>query len=312
MNFNSKILITGSNGMVGKTLTKKLTSLGYSNLLTPNSKELNLKNQKEVELYFEKNKPEYVFHIAAKVGGIKANMEAPADFLYENLMMQSNVIESSRINNVKKLLFLGSSCIYPKNSPQPMKEEYLLTGKLEPTNEGYGISKIAGLKLCEYYNKQYNTNFISLMPSNLYGPNDHFEPNKSHVVSALILKFHQAKINNDSSVEVWGTGNVRRELLFVEDAVDALIHFMKNYNANQLNLFTNIGYGKETTIKELAFLIKEITNYQGEIKFNPEKPEGMSEKLVDVTNATKLGWQSTTDLKEGLKKTYEWYLENEN
>ncbi len=311
MEKDSKILVTGGGGMVGASLVKRLKESGYVNLFTPPSKELDLRSQKDVEEYFNKHKPEYVFHLAAKVGGILANIETPADFLYHNLIMQSNVIESARKHNVKKLLFLGSSCIYPKNSPQPMKEDYVLTGKLEPTNEGYGISKIAGLKLCEYYNKQYKTNFISLMPCNLYGYNDHFDAKKSHVVPALILKFHLSKIQNLPFVEIWGTGDVKRELLFVEDLTDAIIYFMLNHNAKDLGPFINIGYGREVTIKELAFMIKEIVNYNGEIRFDTNKPEGMSEKLVDITKSSKLGWKPKTDLKDGLKRTYEWFLENE-
>ena len=310
MNLDSKIMITGANGMVGRSLVKKLKKEGYNNLLTPSSKELDLKNQNDVEKYFKENKPNYVFHLAAKVGGIAANIESPADFLHDNLIMQSNVIEFARKYQVEKLLFLGSSCIYPKNSPQPMKEEYVLTGKLEPTNEGYGISKIAGLKMCQYYNKQHGTNFISLMPCNLYGPNDHFDPQKSHVVPALILKFHKAKKENLEFVEIWGTGNVKRELLFVEDLTDAITYFMLNYNAKDLDPFINIGYGEDVTIKELAFMIKDVVGYNGEIRFNPEKPEGMSEKLVDLTKSKEFGWQKKVSLMEGLKNTYSWYLEN--
>ena len=310
MNLDSKIMITGANGMVGRSLVKKLKKEGYNNLLTPSSKELDLKNQNDVEKYFKENKPNYVFHLAAKVGGIAANIESPADFLHDNLIMQSNVIEFARKYKVEKLLFLGSSCIYPKNSPQPMKEEYVLTGKLEPTNEGYGISKIAGLKMCQYYNKQHGTNFISLMPCNLYGPNDHFDPQKSHVVPALILKFHKAKKENLEFVEIWGTGNVKRELLFVEDLTDAVTYFMLNYNAKDLDPFINIGYGEDVTIKELAFMIKDVVGYNGEIRFNPEKPEGMSEKLVDLTKSKEFGWQKKVSLMEGLKNTYSWYLEN--
>ncbi|MEK6856657.1 MAG: GDP-L-fucose synthase [Nanoarchaeota archaeon] len=310
MNLDSKIMITGANGMVGRSLVKKLKKEGYNNLLTPSSKELDLKNQNDVEKYFKENKPNYVFHLAAKVGGIAANIESPADFLHDNLIMQSNVIEFARKYKVEKLLFLGSSCIYPKNSPQPMKEEYVLTGKLEPTNEGYGISKIAGLKMCQYYNKQHGTNFISLMPCNLYGPNDHFDPQKSHVVPALILKFHKAKKENLEFVEIWGTGNVKRELLFVEDLTDAITYFMLNYNAKDLDPFINIGYGEDVTIKQLAFMIKDVVGYNGEIRFNPEKPEGMSEKLVDLTKSKEFGWQKKVSLMEGLKNTYSWYLEN--
>ena len=311
MNKKSKILVTGAGGMVGKTLVNELKIKGFLNLLTPNSKELNLKNKEEVEPYFMKHEPEYVFHLAAKVGGIKANMNYPAEFLYENLFIQSNVIEASRKFKVKKLLFLGSSCIYPKDSPQPMSEDLLLSNKLEPTNEAYAIAKIAGLKMCEYYNKQYGTNFISLMPCNLYGYNDHFEPENSHVISALILKFHEAKLENKNFVDVWGSGNPRRELLFVDDVADAMIYFMLNYDAKDLMPFINIGYGEDISIKELAFMIKEIIGYDGEVKFDTNKPDGMLKKLLDVSKAKNLGWKSKTELREGLKKTYEWFKENE-
>ena len=311
MNKKSKILVTGAGGMVGKTLVNELKIKGFLNLLTPNSKELNLKNKEEVEHYFMKHEPEYVFHLAAKVGGIKANMNYPAEFLYENLFIQSNVIEASRKFKVKKLLFLGSSCIYPKDSPQPMSEDLLLSNKLEPTNEAYAIAKIAGLKMCEYYNKQYGTNFISLMPCNLYGYNDHFEPENSHVISALILKFHEAKLENKNFVDVWGSGNPRRELLFVDDVADAMIYFMLNYDAKDLMPFINIGYGEDISIKELAFMIKEIIGYDGEVKFDTNKPDGMLKKLLDVSKAKNLGWKSKTELREGLKKTYEWFKEDE-
>ncbi len=308
MHKDSKIMITGSNGMVGKCLINNLRNLGYTNLYTPTSKELNLKQQFDVEQYFLINKFDYVFHLAAKVGGIQANIKSPATFLYDNLMIESNVIEAARKYSVKKLLFLGSSCIYPKDCTQPMKEEYLLTGKPEPTNEGYAIAKIVGLKLCEYYNKEYNTNFISLMPCNIYGFNDHFETEKSHVISALITKFHNAKINQDASVEVWGTGNARREFIFVEDVANAAIYFMNNYNYNDLLTFLNIGIGSDVSIKELAETIKKVTNYKGEIIFNTEKPEGMARKVMDVSKAASFGWKADTQLTEGLKKTYEWYL----
>src|SRR3989344_8994433 len=283
MDKNSKILITGSGGMVGSALIRRLKKGGYKNLLIPNSKELDLRKQMHVENYFKKNKPEYVFHIAAKVGGIKANINYPAEFLYDNLLMQNNAIESARKFGVKKLLFLGSSCIYPREASQPMKEELLLSGKLESTNEGYAIAKIAGLKLCEYYNKQYNTNFISLMPCNLYGINDHFELENSHVISALILKFHNAKKKNLTFVDIWGSGNARREFLFVDDAADAILYFMLNYDAKDLMPFVNIGYGKDVSIKHLAFMIKDIIGFKGEIKFDASKPEGMLRKLLDIT-----------------------------
>lgn len=305
---NKKILITGANGMVGKSLLKKLSEEGCINLLTPNSKELDLRNQTEVENYFKKHKPEYVFHLAAKVGGIAANISSPAEFLYDNLAMETNIIESSRKNSVQKLLFLGSSCIYPRECPQPMKEEYLLSGKLEPTNEGYALAKISGLKLCEYYNKQYGTNFLNLMPPNLYGFNDHFEKEKSHVISSLITKFNHAKENKIDFVEVWGTGSSRREFLFVDDCSDAMVYFMKNYSAKEISPFINIGSNEDISIKELAFLIKDLTGYTGEIKFDSTKPDGMPKKLLDSSKASALGWNATTNLKEGLKKTIDWYL----
>jgi GDP-L-fucose synthase len=270
---------------------------------------LDLRNQKEVENYFNINKPNYVFHLAAKVGGIAANINAPAEFLYDNLAMETNVIESAKRNSVEKLLFLGSSCIYPRDCPQPMKEEYLLTGKLEPTNEGYALAKICGLKMCEYYNKQYGTNFINLMPPNMYGLNDHFELEKSHVISSLITKFDDAKNNQAESVEIWGTGISRREFLFVEDAADAMVYFMKNYSAKDIGPFVNIGSGEDISIKDLAYLVKDIMNYNGEIKFNANKPDGMPKKLLDSSKAASFGWKAKTSLKEGLEKTIDWYLQ---
>lgn len=306
---DKKILITGGNGMVGKALIKKLKEEGCDNFLLPPYKELDLRNQKEVENYFNINKPNYVFHLAAKVGGIAANINAPAEFLYDNLAMETNVIESAKRNSVEKLLFLGSSCIYPRDCPQPMKEEYLLTGKLEPTNEGYALAKICGLKMCEYYNKQYGTNFINLMPPNMYGLNDHFELEKSHVISSLITKFDDAKNNQAESVEIWGTGISRREFLFVEDAADAMVYFMKNYSAKDIGPFVNIGSGEDISIKDLAYLVKDIMNYNGEIKFNANKPDGMPKKLLDSSKAASFGWKAKTSLKEGLEKTIDWYLQ---
>ena len=305
---NKKILITGSNGMVGKALVKNLREKGCENLLLPDFEELDLRKQKDVENYFKINKPELVFHLAAKVGGIAANIASPAEFLYDNLIMGCNVMESAKNNSVEKLLFLGSSCIYPRECPQPMKEEYLLTGKLEPTNEGYALGKICGLKLCEYYNKQYGTNFISLMPPNMYGINDHFDSKNSHVVSALITKFCNAKENNLESVEVWGTGVARREFLFVEDAVDAMIYFMENISAKEIGAFVNIGCGEDISIKELALLIKELVGYSGELKFDATKPDGMPKKLLDSSKAESLGWKAKTSFRDGLEKTIDWYL----
>jgi GDP-L-fucose synthase len=308
MEKDSKIYITGHTGMVGKATLGKLRREGYGNLVLKASKELDLRNQKAVETFFEKEKPEYVYHFAAKVGGIAANIRYPAKFLFENLMITSNLIHTAYRHGVKKLLYLGSSCVYPRECPQPMKEEYLLTGKLEPTNEGYALAKIAGLKLCEYYNREYKTNFISLMPSNIYGPGDHFGVESSHVISALIHKFHRAKVDNEKSVTVWGTGNARREFLFVEDVADACLVFMENYDAKDLPPFINVGVGKDIAIKELAYLIKNIIGFDGEILFGTTKPDGMPRKLLDIARINKLGWVGKISLREGIKKTYEWYL----
>jgi GDP-L-fucose synthase len=312
MNKNSTILITGGGGMVGSALIARLKKNKFNNLLTPTSKELDLTSQKKVFDYFSKNQIDYVFHLAAKVGGIAANIESPADFLYENIIMESNVIHAAYKNNIKKLVFLGSSCIYPKECKQPMKEDSLLTGKLEPTNEGYALAKIAGLKLCEYYNKQYKTNYIALMPCNLYGENDHFELKKSHVISALIYKFTKAKKENSPFVEIWGTGKAQREFLYIDDLVDALYFFMKKYDAKDLPNFVNIGSGVDISIKELAILIKKITKYSGDIHFDKSKPDGMLRKLLDTTEAEKLGWKHKTSIEAGLKKTIKWYLGQEN
>lgn len=309
---NKKILVTGSNGMVGKALVKSLKEKGCENLLLPEIDELDLRNQKEVEDYFQENKPEIVFHLAAKVGGIAANIASPAEFLYDNLIIGCNMMESAKNNSVKRFLFLGSSCIYPRECSQPMKEEYLLTGKLEPTNESYALGKICGLKLCEYYNKQYGTDFISLMPPNMYGPGDHFDSEKSHVVSALITKFLNAKEKNLDFVEIWGTGIARREFLFVEDAVGAMIYFMENISAQEIGTFVNIGCGEDISIKGLALLIKEIIGYSGELKFDSSKPDGMPQKLLDSSKAESLGWKAKTSFKDGLRKTVEWYLKNKN
>ena len=302
-----KTLITGARGMVGQALVKKVEQEGGVSLLLPSSTELDLRNQRDVEDYFQKNKPEWVFHIAAKVGGIVANINAPAEFLYDNLTMETNIIESARKNSTEKLLFLGSSCIYPRDCPQPMKEEYLMDGKLESTNEGYALAKICGLKMCEYYNKQYDTNFINLMPPNIYGINDHFNSEKSHVISALITKFSNAKKKGLEFVEIWGRGISRREFLFVDDAADAMLYFMKNYSAKEISPFVNIGSREDISIKDLAILIKKIVGYEGELKFDASKPEGMPKKLLDSSKAAALGWHAKTPLEEGLRKTIEWY-----
>ena len=304
---NSKIYIAGHRGMVGSAIKKCLNLNGYNNIIYRTSDELDLRNQKKVSLFFEHEKPEIVILAAAKVGGIMANMSAPAEFLYDNLMIESNIIHSSYKNNVKKLLFLGSSCIYPRLSRQPMKEEYLMDGKVEPTNEGYAVAKIAGMKLCEMYNKQYGTNYISVMPCNLHGPGDNFDPVRSHVVPGLIRKFHDAKVNNLPSVEVWGTGKAKRELLFTDDLADACLFLLQKYQGNN---FFNIGMGIDITIGELAEIIKDIVGYNGKIIFDKTKPDGMPQKLLDITKLKEAGWSYKTELEAGLRITYQWYLDN--
>ena len=305
MNKNSRIYVAGHNGMVGSAIVRKLTELGYTNIITASKKELNLLNQLDVQSFFSNELPEYVFLCAAKVGGIKANNEKKGDFIYENLMIQSNIIKYSKDFNVKKLLFLGSSCIYPKMSPQPIKEEYLLTGSLEPTNDAYSIAKIAGIKMCQSFNQQYGTNFISVMPTNLYGPNDNYDLNNSHVLPALIRKFHEAKLEGKDKVEIWGTGTPKREFLYVDDLADACIHLMLNYNDSDI---VNIGTGQDVTIAELAAGIKNIVGYEGQIYFNTEMPDGTPRKLLDVSKLKELGWTYKTSLKEGIQKTYADYV----
>ena len=305
MNKLSKIFIAGHRGMVGSAITRKLTELGYTNLILRSSKELDLIRQSDVEEFFRTERPEYVFLAAAKVGGIHANNTYRADFIYNNLMIESNIINSSWKFGVKKLLFLGSSCIYPKLAKQPLKEKYLLSDYLEKTNEAYAIAKISGIKLCESYNIQYGTNFISGMPTNLYGPNDNYDLNNSHVLPALINKFHDAKASSRSEVEVWGSGTPLREFLHVDDLADACYFLMKNYNQNEI---VNIGSGKEITIKDLANLISEIVGFEGKIVFNTEKPDGTPRKLLDVSKLKKLGWSSKISLEEGITSVYREYL----
>jgi GDP-L-fucose synthase len=305
MNQNSKIFIAGRNGLVGSSIENGFRKRGYNNIIGLSSKLLDLRNQKDVEEYFDSENPEYVVLAAAKVGGILANIKAPAEFLYDNLMIQNNIIHNAYKHNVKKLMFLGSSCIYPRLAPQPMKEEYFLDGKVEPTNEGYAIAKIAGMKLCEMYNRQYNTNFISVMPCNIYGIGDNFHPDKSHVVAGLIRKFHEAKVKQTAKVEVWGTGNARRELLYNEDLADACLFLFENYKGND---FFNVGSGRDISIRELAYMIRDIVDYRGDIIFDTSKPDGMPQKLLDVTKLKDAGWVYKTDLQEGIKITYEWYL----
>jgi GDP-L-fucose synthase len=291
--------------MVGSSIVRRLKELGYTNIITASKKELNLLNQLSVQSFFSNELPEYVFLCAAKVGGIKANNEMKGDFIYENLMIQSNIIKYSKDFNVKKLLFLGSSCIYPKMSPQPIKEEYLLTGLLEPTNDAYSIAKIAGIKMCQSFNQQYGTNYISVMPTNLYGPNDNYDLNNSHVLPAMIRKFHEAKLEGKDEVEIWGTGTPKREFLYVDDLADACHHLMLNYNGSEI---VNIGTGQDVTIAELAVGIKNIVGFEGKIYFNPKMPDGTPRKLLDVSKLSSLGWTYKTSLKEGIQKTYTDYV----
>ena len=311
MEKNAKVYVAGHRGLVGSALVRKLESKGYTNLIYRTHSELDLTNQQAVNEFFDKEKPEYVFLAAAKVGGILANSTYPADFIYQNLMIESNVIHAAYKHNVKKLLFLGSSCIYPKFAPQPMKEEYLLTGELEETNEAYAIAKIAGIRLCKHYNQQYDTNFMSVMPTNLYGPNDNFDLETSHVMPALIRKFHEAKINNDPEVVVWGTGKPRREFLHVDDMADACVYLMENYDAKDVGEFVNIGVGEDITITKLVELIKEVVGFEGEIVYDTSKPDGTPRKLLNVGRLKGLGWKSEISLKEGVKDAYEWYMFNE-
>jgi GDP-L-fucose synthase len=305
MELNARIFVAGHNGMVGSAIVRKLKELGYTNIITFDRSKLNLLNQLDVQSFFNINCPEYVFVCAAKVGGIKANNEMKGDFIYENIMIQSNIIKSSKDHNVKKLIFLGSSCIYPKMSPQPIKEEYLLTGSLEPTNDAYSIAKIAGIKMCQSFNQQYGTNFISVMPTNLYGPNDNYDLNNSHVLPAMIRKFHEAKLEGKDKVEIWGTGTPKREFLYVDDLADACIHLMLNYNDSEI---VNIGTGQDVTIAELAVGIKNIVGFEGDIYFNPEMPDGTPRKLLDVSKLKDLGWEYKISLKEGIEKTYKDYV----
>ncbi len=311
MNKGSKIFIAGHRGLVGSAILRRIESEDYSNLLVKTRKELDLTRQEHVERFFEREKPEYVFLAAAKVGGILANNTYPAEFIYSNIVIQTNVINASYLSGVKKLLFLGSSCIYPKFAPQPMKEEYLLTGELEPTNEPYAVAKIAGIKMCQAYNRQYGTNFISVMPTNLYGSFDNFDVETSHVLPALIRKFHDAKLQSaqsgSQSVILWGTGTPSREFLYVDDLADACVFLMGHYDDSEI---INIGVGEDISIRELAMLIKEIVGYEGEVVYDSSKPDGTPRKLLDVSKLHSLGWRAKTSLEDGIKKTYEWFLNN--
>lgn len=307
MNKNSKIYVAGHRGLVGSAIVRNLEVKGYNNIIKKTHNELDLTNQEAVRRFFEEEKPEYVFLAAAKVGGINANNIYPADFIYENLQIQNNVIKAAHDFKATKLLFLGSTCIYPKLAPQPIKEEYLLTGSLEETNEAYAVAKIAGLEMCKFFKRQYGDNFISCMPTNLYGPNDNFDLKNSHVLPALIRKFHEAKENNSDKVEVWGTGTPLREFLYVDDMADACVFLMENYDGEQ---HVNIGTGEEVSIRELAETIKDVVGFNGELVFNTAMPDGTPRKLTTVEKLNGLGWRHKVSLNEGIKLAYEWFKDN--
>lgn len=309
MEKNAKIYIAGHRGMVGSAIWRKLEDSGYTGLIGRTSAELDLRNQQAVTTFFEQEKPDYVFLAAAKVGGIVANNTYRADFLYENLAIQNNVIHQAYVQGVKKLMFLGSSCIYPKLAPQPLKEEYLLTGLLEPTNEPYAIAKIAGIKLCDAYRAQYDCNFISVMPTNLYGYNDNYHPQNSHVLPALIRRFHEAKVSGTPEVVIWGSGSPLREFLFADDLAEACLFLMENYHESEL---INIGTGSDLSIRDLALLIRDIVGYTGDLKFDSTKPDGTPRKLMDVSKLHTLGWRHTIELQEGIALAYGDFLMKEN
>ncbi|QQS61163.1 MAG: GDP-L-fucose synthase [Candidatus Moraniibacteriota bacterium] len=304
MEKKAKIFVAGHTGLVGSSIVRRLKKENYKNIILLTKEELDLLDQHAVHNFFQKETPEYVFLSAAKVGGILANKQYKADFIYENLQIQNNIIHSSWKSGVKKLLFLGSSCIYPKLSPQPIKEEYLLTGLLEETNDAYAIAKIAGIKMCQSFNEQYNTKFISVMPTNLYGPGDNFDKETSHVLPAMIRKFHEAKVNNKKEVILWGTGTPKREFLYVDDLADALVFLMNTYENSEI---VNIGTGKDLSIKELAKTIKGVVNFSGKIIWDTEKPNGTPRKLLNVSRLHKIGWKHSIELEEGIQRTYEWF-----
>lgn len=305
MNKDSKIYVAGHNGMVGSAIVRRLQKNGYENILCKSHRELDLTNQTLTDEFFKDEQPDFVFIAAAKVGGIHANNSFPADFIMENMLIECNLLKSAFKYGVKKLLFLGSSCIYPKLCPQPIKEEYLLTGELEPTNEAYALAKISGIKMCQSYNRQYGTRFISAMPASLYGVNDRFNINNSHVIPSMIIKFHEAKVNNKPYVELWGTGNPLREFLYVDDMADACLYLMQNYEGNE---FINIGSGKEISIRDLAETLKKVTEYTGELVFDTTKPDGTPRRVLDNSKIHKTGWVPQIDMEEGLRREYEYYL----
>ena len=312
LNKRSKIYIAGHTGLVGSSLLKTLSDHGYENLIYRSHHDLNLIEQSQVEAFLKKEKPEYVFLVAGKVGGILANDQYPADFIYQNIMIQTNVMHSSYLVGVKKLLFLGSSCIYPRDCPQPIKEEYLLNGFLEKTNEPYAIAKIAGIKMCQSYNRQYGTKFISAMPTNLYGPNDHFDLDSSHVIPALIRKFHDAKISMENGIKkdviLWGSGSPRREFLFNEDLARACLFLMDRYDSNET---INVGVGKDMTIRELSQVIKNVIGFKGDVVFDSSKPDGTPQKLLDIAKIKSMGWYPSVDFDEGIRNTYQWYIQSQ-
>jgi len=316
MNLKDKIYIAGHRGLVGSAIVRQLKNRGFTNLLMRTHKELDLTNQAQVQTFFKQEKPDYVILAAGKVGGIHANNTYPADFIYKNIMIEANVVNSAYENKVKRLLFLGSTCIYPKAVEQPMREDALLTGVLEPTNEPYALAKIAGIKLCESYNRQHGTDFRSVMPTNLYGINDNFHPENSHVIPALMRRFHEAKVNNDAEVVIWGTGNAMREFLYVDDMAEASLFVLeldeKTYQANTKPMLShiNVGTGKDVTIREMAETMKEVVGFKGGLSFDTTKPDGTPRKLIDVSRLSNMGWEYSVDLKDGLSKTYKWYLKN--
>ncbi len=316
MSIDSKIFVAGHLGMVGSAILRKLRADGYKNIVTASRKELDLLDQRQVQAFFSESGIEMVYLAAAKVGGIHSNNTYPASFIYENLQIQTNVIHAAHINDIQKLLFLGSSCIYPKQAPQPMTEDALLSGQLEPTNEPYAIAKIAGIKMCESYNRQYSRDYRSAMPTNLYGPNDNFHPENSHVLPALLRRFHEATRDAAKTVEIWGTGEPRREFLHVDDMAAASVHIAEcptqeyNQNRNKMCSHINVGTGIDCSIRELAEIISDVTNYKGDIQFDTSRPDGAQRKLLDVDNLEKLGWTAGIDLRKGIETTYNWYVEN--
>lgn len=312
MKSDSRVYIAGHRGLVGSAILRRLRTAGYTDIICRTHAELDLIDQQAVNVFFERERPEYIFLAAAKVGGIHANNTYRAEFIYQNLMIESNIIHAAFRNGAKKLMFLGSSCIYPKHAPQPMKEEYLLTGLLEPTNEPYAIAKIAGIKMCDAYNRQYGSNFMCVMPTNLYGPGDNYDPNNSHVLPALIRRMHEAKVQGAKEVVVWGSGTPKREFLYSDDLGDACVYLMEKYNAADVGEFVNVGIGEEISIEELAELVANVVGFNGKLVFDNSKPDGTPRKLLDVSRLQKLGWRARTRLQEGLIRAYEDYLNRAN